>query len=138
MGESAGFMTGELNYATAALFLRLLVAIVLLPFGIKKWVERKNLKGNFPAVLGLSHELSFYLALLAETIAPVCLVFGFFTRLAALGGICNMGVAYYTYIHFPAHKNDPYYYAPALPILLGYIAVLLIGPGKFSLDYLFF
>lgn len=132
------FMTGELNYAAAAFLLRMIVAITLLPFGVKKFADRAKLENNFPAVLGLSAKTSFFLAMMAEILAPACLVFGFFTRLAAIGGICNMGVAYYSYIHWPKHKEDPYYYAPSLPILLGYIAVLFVGPGAFSLDYLFF
>lgn len=138
MDGSVSVMTIQTNYALTALLLRLLVAATLLPFGIKKVVEREKLKNNFPSVMGLSSQLSFYLAAFAETVAPICLIFGFFTRVAALGGILNMGLAYYTYIHFPKHKEDPYYYAPSLPILLGYIAVLITGPGVCSLDYFIF
>lgn len=138
MDIGSNFFTWQCSYSTAAFLMRLVVAVTLLPFGIKKWVQRDNLKNGFPEVMGLSHETSFYLALFAETFAPCCLIFGFFTRIAALGGVLNMGIAYLKYIHFPAHKNDPYYYAPSLPILLGYICVLILGPGKFSLDHLFF
>lgn len=138
MEETCSFFTGQISYAWAALLFRLLVAITLLPFGIKKIKDKDTLKKEFPPVFGLSHQTSFYLAMFAETFAPACLILGFFTRLAALGGIANMGIAYFMYIHFPAHKNDPYYYAPSLPILLGYIAILFVGPGCFSLDHFIF
>lgn len=130
-------MLNDVSYSLAALLIRLLVAATLLPFGIKKFVSRNDVR-EFPSVFGLSWKTSFYLAMFAEICAPVCLIFGFFTRIAALGGMANMGIAYWKYIHFPAHKNDPYYYAPALPILLGFIVVFIVGPGACSLDFLMF
>lgn len=132
------FMAGELNYATAALFLRLIVAITMLPWGIIKIVDRKQKANDFYAVMGLSPVTSFYLAAFAETFAPICLIFGFFTRIAALGGVLNMGVAYLTDLRLPSHKKEPYYYDDSFPLLLGYIAIVLVGPGAYSLDYLMF
>ncbi len=137
MGIFDNFMIGQLNYATAALLLRLIVAACLLPFGIKKvaeWQERKN---NFFSVFGLPKSTSYFLAAFAEICAPTMLVFGFFTRIAALGGILNMGVAYYMDIKV-IKNNNPYYYATAFPILICYIAVFIIGPGTYSLDYFLF
>ena len=132
------FFLYEFSYDTAALLSRLFVAIILLPFGIKKFLSRKNPPAQFPAVLGLDSQMSFYCAMFAETFAPICLVTGFFTRIAALGGMLNMGVAYYIDTKEPSFKSTPFYYAMALPILLGYIIVLILGPGKYSLDYLIF
>lgn len=138
MHELTGFMTGQVSYSLVALLLRLMVIICLIPYGIKKLTQWHDSHEHFPAVLGLSAEMSFYMALFAETMAPFALLIGLFTRLAAIGGIINMSVAYLTYIKFPVHKNDPYYFAPSLPILLGYVLVLIMGPGAFSLDYIFF
>lgn len=133
-----GFFLFELNYDAAAVFARLFVVIVLLPFGVKKFMRRTNPPEEFPAVLGLSAKHSFYMAMFAETVAPFCMFWGFFTRLAALGGMLNMGVAYWVDTKEQSFKSTPFYYAMALPILLGYIIVFLLGPGKISLDYLIF
>lgn len=133
-----GFFLFELNYDAAALFARLFIVIALLPFGIKKFQTRKDPPAEFPRALGLSSKYSFYLAMFAETFAPFCLFWGFFTRIAALGGMLNMGVAYWVDTKEPSFKSTPFYYATALPILLGYVIVFLLGPGKISLDYLMF
>lgn len=132
------FMLFQLNYSSAAFFIRMLVVFTLIPFGVKKFVSRKEPHNEFPAVMGLSPEISFYLALFAETFAPACLFFGFFTRIAALGGMLNMGIAYWAFTKMPTFKTTPYYYAPSVPILIGYFIVFLIGPGNYSLDYLIF
>ena len=132
------FFLYQCSYSVAVFLLRLAVAAVILPFGATKFLNRKHPPEKFPAVLGLNQKMSFYLALFAETFAPFCLVFGFFTRIAALGGMLNMGVAYYVDTKEQSFKTTPFYYAQALPILLGYILVFILGPGNFSLDYLIF
>lgn len=132
------FFLFQLNYDFAALLIRWLVVFTLIPFGIKKFVSRKTMSAEFPAVMGLSHKLSFYMALFAETVAPACLFIGFFTRIAALGGILNMGVAYRVFSKTEKFKETPYYYAPSFPILLGYCIVFLLGPGNWSLDAFIF
>lgn len=132
------FFTARISYDWVALLLRLAVAVTLLPFGIAKFTKRHDPPAQFFAVLGFSGKTSFYLAMFAETFAPFCLILGFFTRIAALGGCLNMAIAYLEYKKMHKADNAPYYYAPALPILLGYVIVLLMGPGKISLDYLIF
>lgn len=133
-----GFFLFELNYDVAALFARLFVVAVLLPFGVKKFLARNTPPAQFPAVLGLTPKYAFYMAMFAEIVGPFCLFWGFFTRIAALGGILNMGTAYWADTRMPSFKNMPFYYAEAFPILLAYVIVFLLGPGKISLDYLIF
>lgn len=128
------FMTGELSYAAAAFFLRMVIALTMLPWGMTKFANRKQDANDFYAVLGFSPVVSFYLAMFAELVAPFCLIFGIFTRVAALGGILNMAVAYWVDLRLPSHKEEPYYYDDSFPLLLGYIAIALVGPGAWSLD----
>lgn len=124
------FFLGQLNYDWAALLLRLAIGIALLPYGIKKFRERHEMK-SFPAVLGMSSRVSFCLAMTVETLASVCMILGLWTRLAAIPAIVNMGIA--TNV-----SRGQYFTSPAQAYLLGFIAILLVGPGKYSLDYLIF
>lgn len=132
MEDITQFFNYQQSYAAVTFMLRWVVALTLIPFGIMKIAKHDTLSKNFPAVMDLSSKTSFYLAMFAEIAGPLCLFFGFFTRFAALGGILNMGLAY------KIDKKTPGYYAMPLPILLGYIAVFIAGPGAWSLDHLMF
>lgn len=124
------FFNGTISYDWAALLIRLVIGLALLPYGLIKISERHK-PPQFPAVLGFSSKQSFYLAMVVETAASLCMLGGFFTRFMACAGIVNMSMAYKV-----AHGR--FGSANALPFLLGFIAILFIGPGKISLDWLFF
>lgn len=126
-----GFMIDASSYDLAALLLRLTVGLALLPFGIKKILVRKTEADKFPKVLFFSPEAGFYSALIIEFGASICMIFGFFTRLVAIPAICNMAVA--TNV-----SRGNYFTSPAQSFLLGFISILIVGPGKYSLDWLMF
>lgn len=71
-------------------------------------------------------EIAAYLATSAELAAPVFLLFGLMSRLMCIPLLCIVAVIQFTYLEAIEHI----YWA----ILLG--CILLIGPGKFSLDYI--
>ncbi|MDE7371257.1 MAG: DoxX family protein [Desulfovibrio sp.] len=112
----------------AILLLRWVIGLALLPYAVQK-ICTPSMAEKFPAVLGLSSSLSFHLAMCVETLASVCLLLGLGTRIAAVAGICNMSVAFKV-------NHGPYLTAPSAPFLLGFIAVLVTGPGRFALDAL--
>lgn len=118
-------------YDWAALLIRLACGIALLPYGLKKIRERKEVAPKFPAVLGLSSRTAFWCALLVETCSSICMIFGFFTRIAAVAGACNMAVA--TNV-----SRGQYFTSPAQSYLLMFLAIFIIGPGHFSLDTFIF
>ena len=124
-------MVDPASYDVAALCLRLTVGIGLLPFAIKKILTREKAAEKFPKVLFFTPEMGFYCALAIELTASVCMIFGFLTRLVAIPAICNMAVA--TNV-----SRGQYWTSPAQAYLLGFISILIVGPGKFSLDWLFF
>lgn len=124
------WMSSTISSDWAAFWIRLAIGISLLPYVITKLKERKTPPEKFPAVFGISPRTSFYLAMAAEAVASLGCIFGFCTRLAALIGACNMGVA-----TWKVHSKD--WSATAMPYFFGFIAILFIGAGKFSLDYLF-
>lgn len=124
-------MVDQTSYDLAALCLRLTVGLGLLPFAIKKILTRETAAEKFPQVLFFTPEMGFYCALVIELCASVCMIFGFLTRLVAIPAICNMAIA--TNV-----SRGQYWTSPAQAYLLGFISVLIVGPGKYSLDWLFF
>lgn len=125
------FFTAPVSYDQAALALRLVVGLSLLPYGIKKLSQISQPPKQFPTALGFSPTQAFYMAMTIESLCSLCLIFGLFTRLAAIPGICNMAVAYKV-------NHQPHFIAPSTPYLLGFAAILIVGPGAYSLDYLLF
>ena len=82
--------------------------------------------------------ISAYLAAITEMLGVILLALGLFTRLISILLIFIMFVAIFT-VHFSngfeAGNNGfeiPLYYALML------FAIFVVGPGKYSLDYLFF
>lgn len=87
---------------------------------------------QFADPIGLGHEMSLLLAAGAEFFCSLLLVIGLMTRLATIPLIITMMVAV-----FIVHANDPFQKMEfGLLYLFPYIAILLMGPGKFSVDYL--
>lgn len=81
------------------------------------------------------------LAALAEFGGGAALILGLLTPLAALGVACDMAYALFL-VHLP--KGDPFVansggsYEKALLYLAASVALILTGPGRYSLDALFF
>ncbi len=85
---------------------------------------------KFGDPIGLGPELSLYLVTFAEFLCAILVTLGLFTRLALLPLIFAMGVAF-----FVAHWGDPFnkMYG-SFSYLISFIALLLTGPGRYSLD----
>lgn len=93
---------------------------------------------KFPSVLGLSPHLSLSLAVLAEFIACIMIIIGYKTRIASLLMIITMTIA-----AFLIHSSDPFFMQnatgggskePAIIYLVGFLAIYLLGSGKYSVD----
>lgn len=123
------FFVSTLSNDWSALLLRLACGLALLPYAVEK-IKSIHTEKNFPAVKPFTSRQAFLLAMSIESCASFCLIFGFFTRLICIPGICNMAVAYKV-----NHQSG--FRAPSLSYLLMFIAILFVGPGAFSLDYLF-
>ncbi len=119
------------NYNDLALaILRIGTSAMMLTHGIPK-IERMFADTiEFPDPLGIGAPTSLTLVLIGEVIAPVFVIFGFRTKLAAIFPIATMLVAF-----FFVHLNDPIArQEKALLFLMAYIVILLAGPGKYSID----
>jgi putative oxidoreductase len=80
--------------------------------------------------IGMGAEASLALAVFGELVCGALLVAGLFTRFAAATLVITMAVAV-----FGAHGDDILGDGEhALLYMIGYMALLIMGPGKFSAD----
>jgi len=85
---------------------------------------------QFPEVFGMGATLSLSLAVFAEVICSIFILFGLGTRLAAIPLIITMLLAI-----FHIHIAEPFAVKElAVLYLLIYSMLLLMGSGRYSLD----
>lgn len=117
----------------ALLVLRLwLGASMALLHGWGKMINLLSGTSKFPDILGIGSTPALVLTIFAELLCSVLLIFGLWTRLAALMLVITMSVAF-----FMAHGaklagqgNGEL----AFVYLAGYFVLLIAGAGKFSVD----
>lgn len=101
--------------------------------GLSKLLNFSNSMGGFPDPIGLGSTVSLSLAVFAEFLCAVLVIFGIFTRFAVIPLVITMGVAF-----FMIHGSDPFAKKEmAFLFLVGFSAILAAGPGRFSVDGLF-
>ena len=126
--------TNRKKLDAASLVLRLFVGFSMLTHGypkLEKLISNNDIQ--FMDFLGMGPILSLVLAVLAEFFCSILRIFGLLTRWATVPLIITMLVA-----AFVAHGADPYSGKEmSILYLFHYITLILIGPGRFSLDHLF-
>lgn len=134
------FRTTGYSYTNLGrLFLRLFVGIMLMQFGIRQLAHFYEMREVFPAVLGMGSEVSLIIMICIELMCSLFIMFGFLTRLMTLPPFVAMIIAEYHLLH----NSDAAPYLldwqqqGYLPIMfLGiYFFLVLVGPGKISVDY---
>lgn len=116
----------------AILIARIGIAALMLTHGIPKMMMIFEEEVQFPSVMGMSAELSLAIAVFAEVFCSVLLLAGYATRFASIPLIIIMLVA-----ALSIHSGDPFAKQElAFLYLLIYIVLLLLGSGKYSMDYL--
>lgn len=115
------------------LILRVTIGIFMITHGYPKLT--KLLAGGeiqFLDPFGLGAKTSFILAIFAEFFCSILLILGLATRWATIPLIITMMVAI-----FIAHATDGFQ-KQELPghFLLVYVFLLMVGPGKYSIDHL--
>lgn len=111
-------------------FFRIAISALMLTHGIPKF--QKLISGNFEFgdPIGIGATPSLFLAVVGEFICPILIIIGFKTRLSALTTAITMAVA-----AFIVHGADDFgSKEKALFYFIAFITVILIGPGKFSVD----
>ncbi|WP_445735743.1 DoxX family protein [Mariniflexile sp.] len=112
------------------LLLRIGFAGMLLTHGIPKINLLFESPIKFADPIGVGETTSLILALIGEVIAPIFILIGFKTKLATIPSIITMGVAVLV-----VHAADPFgVKEKALLYLVGFLAILLMGAGKYAID----
>ena len=121
------------NAQSFGLFLlRIGLSAFMLTHGIGKLTRLFADEIKFADPLGIGVTPSLVLAVIGEFVAPILIIVGFRTRIVALLPAITMFVA-----AFIVHGDDPFgKQEKALLYLLGYVVVMLCGPGKYALDSL--
>ena len=119
-------------------FLRLFVGIMLIQFGIRQIAHFDMLSGSFPSIMGMSGLAGLITLIVIETVCSIFIMFGFLTRVMSLPPFLVMLIAEVFNIHMGQAPNTLSWHSPAyLPVMfMGiYFFILLVGPGKISVDY---
>ena len=115
------------------LVLRLAFGLSLLCLhGWGKLMTFSDLSTKFPDPLGIGHLPSLVLAILGEVVCSTLVVLGLFTRVAALGSMITVGVAFFL-VHghrLTGQGNGE------LAMVYGsvFFALFLAGGGRFAVD----
>lgn len=125
---STKYSAGAFN--AAILVLRLGTGLLMMNHGYDKLIHFGSMHSKFMNFMGIGTSLSLALLIFAEFFCSIFLVLGLFTRLATIPLIVAMSVAL-----FKAHNAEIFGKGelPALYLTV-YIVLLLIGPGKISVD----
>ena len=120
-----------MKHQLGLLFLRLTFAgNMLFAHGLPKIVNFNTILPNFPDPINLGPKVSLILAIFSELVCSLLIIMGLKTRLATIPLIITMLV-----ITFIVHAGAPWTKQEfPLLYLYGFIAILLLGPGKISLD----
>jgi putative oxidoreductase len=112
---------------------RIAASAFLLTHGYPKFI--KLISGStiqFADPFGVGAYPSFVMAVFAEFVCTILIILGLGTRLASIFVVITMAVAV-----FYAHAADPFGKKEmALLYLITFLTILVLGPGKYSLDQL--
>ena len=114
------------------LFLRVSFGLTMaIGHGLPKITKYSSIKNNFPDPIGLGNSASLALVIFAEFICSIMVVFGIKVKWASVPVIITMLVA-----SFIIHAGDPWHKQEfALLYFFGFLSIMLLGPGKFALEF---
>ncbi len=117
-------------FNTAMLLFRVCLGILMMSHGFSKLLGFGKNHSDFMNFLGMGSTVSYILVIFAEFFCALFLVIGLFTRLSCVPLIITMGVAL-----FKAHGGELFDDGETSALyLLGFTVILLLGPGKFSIE----
>ncbi len=123
-------MNNSTNYNLGLLLLRVGFGGMMLTHGIPKLLKMLSGDFSFGDPIGIGETTTLILAVLCEVFFPILVIIGFKTRLSAIPVIITMIVA-----AFVVHAADPFgIKEKAILYLIGFIAIALLGAGKYSVD----
>lgn len=130
---STAYSEGAFNVALLAL--RVTFGLILCFFyGLEKLKNFGHMQTAMPDPLHIGHRITLILVIFAELVCSLLVVLGLFTRFAALVLVISMGVAEFLIHrgHVPTMNNA--LHEQAYLYLTVFFAILLVGPGRISVD----
>ncbi len=133
-------ITGYSYTNMGRLFLRLFVGIMMMQFGIRQIINFDSEVTLFPSIFGMPPETGMSIMIAIEIICSFFIMCGFLTRVMVTPPFVAMIIAEFYLLH-DAVKEASYMITWTqngyLPVMfLGiYFFILLVGPGKISVDY---
>jgi putative oxidoreductase len=120
----------EWGFNLSMFLLRLGLGALMIPHGHDKLINFAKYKGDFMNFLGMGGTISLALTVFAEFFCSIFLVMGLFTRFTVIPLIITMLV-----VIFKAHNAEIFGDGEhGALFLIGYIVILLCGPGRASVD----
>jgi putative oxidoreductase len=120
----------ETSFNIAVLIIRVTFGLLLLiNHGIDKLKHFAEKQGSFPDPIHIGHMPSLMLVLFAEVFCAVFVILGLFSRIMAIPIVITFLVAV-----FMIHKGYRGEAETPILYLAAFFSVLLMGPGKYSID----
>lgn len=127
---STKYTVGAFN--TAMFLFRLTFGILMMNHGYGKLSHFNDTAENMPGLFGMSGTVTASLVIFAEFFCALFVVLGLFTRLACIPVMICMA-----YACFKAHNGEVFGKGEMSALYLcAYTVILLLGPGKVSVDSL--
>ena len=121
----------ETAFNVASLALRLVFGLLMcIKHGLEKIQHFSKHEYSFADPFHIGHRWTLVLVIFSEVFCALMLVLGLFTRIAALVLLIEMAVAA-AIIHKGASLAV---HEPALTYLAAFFAILMVGPGRISVD----
>lgn len=113
------------------LVLRLFFGVMFFFHGLDKMMNFSELSTTFPSVLGFGSYMTLMLSIFCEFCCSLFLITGLLTRVMMIPMIATMAVAFFD-IHDAMMPEGEL----SLIYLIVFVILYVVGPGRFSLDYL--
>ena len=113
------------------LILRVFFGLLFFTHGIDKMLNFNSLVDSYPDILGFGSYMTLMVTIFCEFCCSLFLITGLLVRVMTIPMIIAMGVAF-----FDVHDAMMPEGELALIYFITFIILLLVGPGRFSLDYL--
>lgn len=117
-------------FSTAMFLLRLTTGVLMMSHGSSKLTNFNQIAQKMPSLFGMGGTVTATLVVFAEFFCALFIILGLFTRLACIPLIIAMG-----YALFIAHNGDVFGKGEVATLYLAaFVVLLLVGPGKMSVD----
>lgn len=113
------------------LLVRVIFGVLFFTHGIDKLINFNELVGQYPDVLGFGSYMTLMVTIFCEFCCSLFLIAGLLVRIMTIPMIIAMGVAFFD-IHDAILSQGEL----ALIYFIVFILLYIIGPGRYSADYL--